>query len=736
MRKSITFQEGRQRVQTFGFLSNTASHGNSMLDLIKRNTPLLSELTNIEYIEKDNGNGVYEIDACDGRLVLRGDCKISLAVAYNRYLKDYLGVNLSHCGNNTVVEPKLKKLPLPDKKIRQIIIQDKRACMSFPSMSYSACWWNWERWEREIDFMAMNGVNMPLATTGSEAVWYFTLHDMGLSQQYALDCLSGPAFWSWQLTGNMSSYFPLVDPIFIKHRVELGKKILERENELGMTPVVQGFWGNIPKRLIGLIKDAKTIALPSWCDFPATLLLDPDCPAFKAFGTALMNKQKELFGDNHCYAINPLYEIMGADTKYAELCSKLGRSVTALFNEFDAQAQLIVNSNSAHKTFIENIPQDKLIIFDIDGEGHKKSDGYGGAQFILGTLHNRGGRNALFGDIHALADNSYLEVKKNYPNAVGTGVFPEALEQNPLYYDLAYEMMTADGKVDLSSWLKSYALRRYGSDEECLQNAVTKLYKTCYSEKNTGREPSSIICARPSTELPHTAPYDELELFYDNKELFSAAELLLKAENASKDGYRFDVCDVLRQALSNLAKDYYKLSMKGYKEKDVRLFEHYSNAFLMIIEDMDRLLKTVPQLTLQAHMDAARGFAKIDADKMNFEMNQLIQITFWGPIGPYTLYDYAWREWGDFVGTYYLNRWRAYYKLLASHFTKRRLVNLVTKKQIAGRNEFRGNKVYKRYEKLENYWISHYKPSEPSDEDTIDVAKELVNKYRDNIAEL
>jgi hypothetical protein len=28
------------------------------------------------------------------------------------------------------------------------------------------CRWNWERWSREIDWMAMNGVNLPLAFTG------------------------------------------------------------------------------------------------------------------------------------------------------------------------------------------------------------------------------------------------------------------------------------------------------------------------------------------------------------------------------------------------------------------------------------------------------------------------------------------------------------------------------------------------------------------------------------------
>ena len=47
--------------------------------------------------------------------------------------------------------------------------------MNYCTVSYTAAYWDWERWQREIDFMAMNSINMPLATVGLEAVWYNTL---------------------------------------------------------------------------------------------------------------------------------------------------------------------------------------------------------------------------------------------------------------------------------------------------------------------------------------------------------------------------------------------------------------------------------------------------------------------------------------------------------------------------------------------------------------------------------
>lgn len=41
--------------------------------------------------------------------------------------------------------------------------------MLFIADSY--VWWDWKRWEKEIDWMALQGVNLPLAFTGQEAIW-------------------------------------------------------------------------------------------------------------------------------------------------------------------------------------------------------------------------------------------------------------------------------------------------------------------------------------------------------------------------------------------------------------------------------------------------------------------------------------------------------------------------------------------------------------------------------------
>lgn len=39
------------------------------------------------------------------------------------------------------------------------------------TQSYSFVWWDWARWEQEIDWMALNGINLALAWSGQEAIW-------------------------------------------------------------------------------------------------------------------------------------------------------------------------------------------------------------------------------------------------------------------------------------------------------------------------------------------------------------------------------------------------------------------------------------------------------------------------------------------------------------------------------------------------------------------------------------
>ena len=46
------------------------------------------------------------------------------------------------------------------------ILSEYRYNMNVCTFGYSYVHWDWKRWEHEIDWMALNGINMPLAFNG------------------------------------------------------------------------------------------------------------------------------------------------------------------------------------------------------------------------------------------------------------------------------------------------------------------------------------------------------------------------------------------------------------------------------------------------------------------------------------------------------------------------------------------------------------------------------------------
>ena len=57
--------------------------------------------------------------------------------------------------------------------------------------------WNWTRWQQEIDLMAMNGVNLPLAFNAQESIWQMVYKQLGLAQEELDQHFAGPEFLAW-----------------------------------------------------------------------------------------------------------------------------------------------------------------------------------------------------------------------------------------------------------------------------------------------------------------------------------------------------------------------------------------------------------------------------------------------------------------------------------------------------------------------------------------------------------
>ncbi|MGL5620640.1 MAG: alpha-N-acetylglucosaminidase, partial [Tannerellaceae bacterium] len=627
-------------------------------------------------------------------------------------------------------------LNLPKKLVRPTAIERKtingkyRVNFNYCTISYTAPWWDWKRWEREIDFMAMNSINTPLQTIGLDAVWYHTLLDMGFTDNEARSFLVTPAHQAWQWMPNIESIGGGLPLSWIESHKDLARKIYARQVELGMQPIQQAFTGYVPKLLKDKYPDAKIAQQPEWYGFEGVSQLDPLDPLFKTMGDKFMENQKKLFGNYGMYAADPFHESTPPDNSDAYL-EKVGAVIYNVIKESDPNAMVAMQSWSIRKPILEQFPKDSIIVLCLNG-GRNDFWGY---NFIAGNLHNFGGRINMHGDLNLVASNQYVDAVNKTPNAIGSGLFMESIVQNPVYYALAYEMPLYEGAIDCKEWLDAYTERAYGAKSENAQKAWHILLESAYGKGTNGVEYSSVIAARPAINVKKSGPNAGFKIPYDEQALYKAQALLLA--DANKLGksklYRFDIVDVQRQIMTNLAQRINKAATAAYKAGDLKTFRLHRDRFLELLLDTDKMLASRTEWNFDKWVNDARSWGTTSKEKDQLEEDATSLVTFWGFTEGYNCiqFDYSWREWAGLIRRYYYPRWKKLYDVMETSLAKGEPYNDDNAKQNHGREAFRGNEFYS---DLADWEIAFSKtpktdinPHPKGDE--VKLAKQMFEKY-------
>ena len=694
--------------------------------LIHRIVPELDGMFDFEFIEKENGYEVFEIDVAKGRPVLRGDSQLSMAMALGYYVKKYLKFNISWCGSRT---EKVEDIPLPE-FYRRVVEQKYRTYMNYCTHSYSCAWWDWERWEREIDMMALNGINMPLAITGEEAVWYKTMLELGFSDEQARAFLVGPAFFAWQWMTNIEGHGGPLPKSWIDSHEILGKKILERELEFGMKPIQQGFSGCVPMIMLERYKDANILVKKSWNNIGATAEIDPTDPLFFEIGSVYFKKLEETFGLHGFYAADPFHE--GYPPKEgSEYLNSVGRTISALFDKFDKNHIWVMQAWSLRKDILTVIDKKKILILDLLGEMPDETEGFYGYDFVCANLHNFGARMSLHGDLELQAKNKYLVVKEKYSNVCGTGIMMEGIGQNPVFYDLCLEMLCYDKAVNIKEWLKDYTERIYGVKDENAEKAFEILLEKVYYKQTDFVERGSLVGSRPSLAPQGSGPMDDFYIHYAEDTLVEVLDLLLKV-NSDSDGYKYDVADITRQMLSNYAQTLYRRVAESFKAKDTALFKKLKAEFLQLLSDFDTMLSFRKEWTLEKWISDARSFGTNEEEKNLYEYNARLLFTIWGNEEDSYLFDYAWKEWSGLVSGYYAVRWQKFLDMLEEKLEKNEDYIEDDLKIFEQRFAWRANQFYSDLADWESEWVHSTVPPEKKTAD-FEIIKEMLNKYRSSV---
>lgn len=696
---------------------------------LQRNIPDFKDSFTVKFEERDKD--FFSITAQNGKIHVKANNYISAFHGIYCYLKEYCNVQLSWCANQEI---HISSLVMFDGEFHKEIEQKYRVYMNYCTLDYSMCWWDFERWEKEIDFMAMNGINMPLAVVGTEAVWYETLLQFGFTKKEALDFISGPAFWAWQLMTNIEGYLPPENEKYVYERLELGRKILQRYLEFGMYPIQQGFSGHVPVLLRKKYPKAKILMQNGWCRYPKTAQLDPLDPLFFEFGTVYLNKMNELLGNHHFIACDPFHEGTPPKSSRAYL-NDVGKAINRLYENFDSESVWVMQAWTMRKHIVKAVPKNRLLILDLNSEKTPQNDNCWGYPVVSGMLHDFGGKNSMQGKLKKHSENAYLKLKNAGANVVGSGMFMEGIEQNPVVYDLQFELLTTAKAIDLDKWLDKYILRRYGKFDKTLRKAWEILLETCY--RSDGYEENavgSVVASRPQMIPTQAGPCCKNKLYYDTDKFEKAVELYLSVSEDFKesDGYQYDLCDLTRQAMSNrFHKEQIKFAA-AYKKKNISAVEEIAKKQLSLLADMDTLLSHRKEFCFSRWINDCHNLATDEKEKRYFDMNARTLLTSWGDIRSTTwsLYDYAWREWSGLIKEYYYKRWKMFYNKVLYCLKNKKILFIINGDGYIGRFWYKSYPFGKKLNKFELSWLKDYKEyPEPKNSDVIGCVKKYAEKW-------
>ena len=126
--------------------------------LIQRLIPSMASKIKTELLPEKSDR--FELESVGADIVIRGNNANSIAVGLNHYLKYYCHSSVSWYADNPINLP--KTLPKIPKKITKDARCDKRFFVNYCTFGYTMPWWQWDDWERFIDWMALNGVTCHL----------------------------------------------------------------------------------------------------------------------------------------------------------------------------------------------------------------------------------------------------------------------------------------------------------------------------------------------------------------------------------------------------------------------------------------------------------------------------------------------------------------------------------------------------------------------------------------------
>ena len=618
-----------------------------------------------EFVESPADKDFFQVEQAGRKIRITGNNVNSQAMGLNWYLKHVAHVHVSWFEDQPVQLPwRLPRVKTPVR--RDARVQD-RFFLNYCTYGYTMPWWGWKQWERFIDWMAMNGVTLPLAITGQEAVWYEVWKEFGMTDEEIRSYFSAPAHLPWHRMANLDGFQGPLPVSWLEGQKALQGQIVARERELGMTPVLPGFAGHVPGRIAELFPEADIKNLSSWCGFAPTFFLNSEDPLFPRIQKSFLEKQEALYGTDHIYGVDPFNE-MDPPSWDPEYLRRVSEHIYSSLAEADPEARWLQMSwvfyykrknwtTERLNAYLTAVPQDRLVLLDYfceNTEVWRTCDGFFGQPYVWCYLGNFGGNTTLVGDIHKLDALLSATMADAGDNFTGVGSTLESFDVSPQIFEYLLERPWMP-ESDVEGWTRDWARTRFGKADKDVEETWKTLVDSIYHD-SAYYGLGSQVDARPTFD-GHGTYYTKPDFTYDMDLLLECCDELL-SHRSRRDAYNYDLVNFYSQWLANYFWQVRDEFTAAYKAKDLPKMEALVDKSHRIFADIDDLLGTHPDFLLGKWIADARALGADEAEKAYYERNARTLLTIWG--GP-ILNDYANRLWNGLVKGYYQGRWDIFF---------------------------------------------------------------------------
>jgi alpha-N-acetylglucosaminidase len=626
-------------------------------------------------MQVSGGHERFRISNANGRIKVEGTTPSSLLYGVNWYLKYIAQVAIS---TNGIRLGSSRAWPLPAAAIERETPYAYRYALNENIDGYTAPYWDWARWQHEIDILALSGINAMIVERGMDTVLYKTFREVGYSDAEMRGWITQPAHQNWQLMGNLCCFGGPISAALMQRRVVSARQIIARLRELGITPVLPGFYGIVPADFQSKFPNAHVIAQGEWAGFTRPGWLDPRDPMFAGLAAVFYRHQRELFGDSSVYDMEVFQE--GGESGDVPVTAAARDVQNALRAAHpDAGWMMLAWQGNPRQDLLSGVDRGHLLIIDIDHDRVPRDDrkrDFRDAPFLFGGIWEFGGRTTLGANLHNITSRLQRLGATN-SNLVGTAVFTEGLDTNPFAFDLFTEMAWRNEPVDIAEWTAAYVQRRYGAADPHALAAWKLLLNTAYgirvdevkfnSERDAAQE--SLFDAQPSLAVNRASHWSPEAMRYD-AEVFKHAlpEMLRVApELRSGETYEYDLVDIARQTLANESRLLLPRIKAAVDAKDRSQFHTLSQHWLHLMDLQDQLLASSRFFLLGTWLGFVSSWASTpeEAARLNYDARSIL--TTWGDRKASEgadLHDYGNKDWAGLTRDYYRVRWQTYFESL------------------------------------------------------------------------